>query len=121
MALWVFAVTRPILTSIGAFAIVLLLALAACSFMPGDNGGGVPYYPDRPVQKPTAMNIIPSVPIRGDHDALWSVFYTGQSPNTAPVNIVGFAATCPTRSVEILSMDTHDFSGRVCVAQENAR
>ena len=69
----------PILTSIGAFAIVLLFALAACYFMPGDNGGGVPYYPDKPVQKPTAMNIIPSVPIRGDHDALWSVFYTEQS------------------------------------------
>ena len=30
--------TRAILTSIGAFAIVLLLALAAC--MPGDGGGG---------------------------------------------------------------------------------
>lgn len=38
--------TRAILTPIGAFAIALLLALAAC--MIGDNGGGVPYYPDRP-------------------------------------------------------------------------
>lgn len=76
--------TRAILTPLGAFAIVLLLALAAC--MIGDSGGGVPYYPDKPVQKPIA-------------------------------DIIGFPDSCPMRSTDVLSMNTHDFSGRVCVAQ----
>lgn len=78
--------TRAIIQPLSTFALILLCLLALAACMPGDNGGGVPYYPDKPAQKPIA-------------------------------NIIGFPDSCPARSTDVLSMNTHDFSGRVCVAQ----
>ena len=41
-------------------------------------------------------------------------------PSVTAVNLVGILDACPTRSTDVLSLNIHDFSGRVCVAQEDA-